>query len=557
MPVALLGLIFIVCLILGYKFYSNLLAKHYKLDDSNITPAHQINDGVDFVPTRLFYLLGQHFSAIAAAGPIVGPILACITFGWLPCVLWIIAGAIFIGAVHDFSTLFASVRHKALSIVEIVRGNLGRRAHIAFMLFIWLSLMYVIVAFTDVTAQTFLGKVEELEGSFKFNPGGAVAGASVMYLFLALLMGIFQKTIAPPLWLLTIIFVPLTLIVVWLGTHISTVFVFEIKTWYVLILLYCFVASLLPVWLLLQPRGYLGGFVLYLAFFCGCIGIFFGGFTIEQPIFKSWTGTRLDENLIPFLFVTIACGACSGFHGLVCSGTTSKQIDKESHCRPIGYGGMLLESFVALIALSTVIILTPQQAKSVAPGKLYGEGLAKFLTLLIGKENFIFAATFGSMAFSTFVFDTIDVATRLGRYLLQELFNSRTFTTAFFATLLTCGCPLLLLLTSKQGGWKMFWVLFGTSNQLLAGLTLLVVSVWLKNSEKTFWFTLVPSVFLIIITVISLLLHTKIAISEIVSKGIAFSPVIINGFISLILMFLVTILIYNALKRMSVSCLSR
>ncbi len=548
MPLALLGLIFISCLLLGYNIYSRYLAKQYKLDDNNITPANEINDRIDFVPTKPFYLLGQHFSAIAAAGPIVGPILACMNFGWFPCILWIILGAIFIGAVHDFSSLVASIRHKALSIVEIVRINIGKRSHIAFMIFIWISLLYVIVAFTDVTAQTFLGKVEELEGNFKFNPGGAVAAASIMYLAIAFVMGTVQKITKPPLWILTVIFIPAILIAVWLGTKISTIFILELKSWYILILLYCFIASLLPVWLLLQPRGYLGGFVLYMAIFIGIIGIFFGGFSVKQEFFKRWTGIKLDENLFPFLFVTIACGACSGFHGLVCSGTTSKQVDKESHCKQIGYGGMLLESFVALIALSTILIISSEQAKGIAPGKLYGDGIANFLTILIGKENFIFAATFGAMAFSTFVFDTIDVATRLGRYILQELFNSKSIRTAIIATALTCGIPLILLLISQTGMWKSFWILFGTSNQLLAGLTLLTISVWLKKSGKKYWFTLLPCLFIMLITISSLILHIKISITTLRLNNYTSSPHLINSFISCALILIVIILTYDAIK---------
>jgi carbon starvation protein len=352
MNLALLGAGVTCLLLLGYAFYGRFLAARLGLDATRQTPAEQVNDGVDFVPTGPFYLLAQHLSAIAAAGPIVGPIAACLAFGWLPCLLWIVLGVVFIGAVHDFTALVSSVRTGARSIVEIVRQNLGRRAHVAFIAFIWLSLLYVLIAFVDVTAQTFLGQTEELAGSFSFNPGGAVAAASVLYLLLAIVMGVVQRVWDPPLSLLTLIFVPATLVVVWLGTRLSTVLLLPASTWYWLILGYCFVAALLPVWLLLQPRGYLGGFVLYLALLVGVAGIFFGGFDVRYQAFKGWGGPKFGESLFPFLFVTIACGACSGFHGLVCSGTTSKQIAREPHCRPIGYGGMLLEAFVALIALA-------------------------------------------------------------------------------------------------------------------------------------------------------------------------------------------------------------
>ncbi|MEO8755767.1 MAG: carbon starvation CstA family protein, partial [Casimicrobiaceae bacterium] len=344
MTLPLLALLAIVVLYLGYTFYGGFIARQYRLDDARVTPAVAINDGVDFVPTRPFYLLGQHFSAIAAAGPIAGPILACQQFGWLPCLLWIGFGVVFIGAVHDFSSLIASVRHQGRSIAEIVKETLGRRAWLAIMLFIWLALIYVIVAFTQITASTFVSGGEDLVGAeFRFNPGGAVALASVLYLLLAVVMGLVDRFLHPPLWLQTVIFVPGMLVMVWVGTQFSTVLVLGPKTWGLIILAYCFASSLVPVWALLQPRGYLGGFVLYLAIFVGVFGILFGGFAIEQPAWKGWSAPGASGTLFPFLFVTIACGACSGFHGLVCSGTTSKQIGKESDCRSIGYGAMLLE----------------------------------------------------------------------------------------------------------------------------------------------------------------------------------------------------------------------
>lgn len=245
----------LLLLYLGYRFYGNFISKQYALNDNVPTPAVQQEDGIDFIPTKPFYLLGQHFSAIAAAGPIAGPIIACQIFGWLPCVLWILLGVVFIGAVHDFSSLVASVRHGAKSVAEMIRINLGMRAYFAIMLFIWIALVYVIVAFTDVTAGTFVGLSEELEGrNFSFNPGGAVAVASTLYLVLSVAMGITQRKMNLPLWLITLIFVPSTLAAVWMGTKISTLLLFSHKTWGILILLYCFVASLLPLWLSSRPR---------------------------------------------------------------------------------------------------------------------------------------------------------------------------------------------------------------------------------------------------------------------------------------------------------------
>lgn len=540
----LIALATLAFLALGYRSYGRFVARQYALDDRTPTPAVAVNDGVDFVPTRPFYLLGQHLSAIAAAGPIAGPILACQAFGWLPCLLWISLGVVFIGAVHDFSSLVASVRHGGRSVAEIVRLEMGPKAWIAIMAFIWIALVYVILAFTDITAATFVGKTEDLEGLVvRFNPGGAVAMASILYLLLSIAMGLVERYLRPPLWLSTAIFVPATLLMVWLGTQLSTVLVLPGRTWAVLILLYCFVASLTPVWALLQPRGYLGGFVLYMALAVGTIGIFFGGFPVQQEAFKTWQAPGLTGSLFPFLFVTIACGACSGFHGLVCSGTTSKQIARESHCRPVGYGSMLLEAFVALIALSTVMIATTGELQGKGPGAIYGAGFGRYLAILIGERHLLFATTFGAMAFSTFVFDTLDVSTRLGRYILQELFSWGDRKGALLATGITTLVPLALLLAAGEESYRAFWTLFGTSNQLLAALTLLVLSVWLHRSRKPAFFTLLPMAFVALTTLWSLAVQAAAAF-----RGAATTTSVANGLVSLVLLGLAFVLMGEAAR---------
>jgi carbon starvation protein len=549
MTLPVLALLTVGLLVIGYTLYGSFIAGQYQLDDSIVTPSVAVNDGVDFVPTQPFYLLGQHFSAIAAAGPIAGPILACMQFGWLPCILWIALGVIFIGAVHDFSSLVASVRHRGRSVAEIVKENLGDRAWLAIMLFIWIALIYVILAFTDITASTFVTGGEELSGNaVGFNPGGAVAAASVMYLLLAVVMGLIDRWLHPPLWLLTVVFVPATLAVVWLGTHVSTVLVFGAKTWGMLILAYCIVASLVPVWALLQPRGYLGGFVLYMALLVGVIGIFFGDFPVRQEAFKTWQAPGVSGALFPFLFVTIACGACSGFHGLVCSGTTSKQVRRESHCRPIGYGGMLLEGFVALIALSTIMMVDSSEIVGQAPGAIYGAGLGRFLSVLIGEQHLVFATTFGAMAFSTFVFDTLDVSTRLGRYILQELLGwsgARGMIGATVGTILPAMCFLGL---AGDGSYRMFWTLFGTSNQLLAALTLLAVSVWLSRTGRRYWFTVAPMLFVMTMTLWSLMLQAKAALLALAQGGGRFGVDTVNGAVALALILLAGLLMVDGGK---------
>jgi carbon starvation protein len=273
-----------------------------------------------------------------------------------------------------------------------------------------------------------------------------------------------------------------------------------VRTWAFLILAYCAVASVAPVWALLQPRGYLGGFVLYLALGLGVIGVLFGGFEIKQEAFRTWDTGAMGGTLFPFLFVTIACGACSGFHGLVCSGTTSKQVDRESHMQPVGYGAMLAEGFVALIAMVTIMIMSSEEISGLAPGTIYGNGIGRFLTLLIGRDNLAFAITFGAMAFSTFVFDTLDVCTRLGRYIIQELFGWKGTMGIAGGTLLTIAVPYYVMATADQGMYLKFWTLFGASNQLLAGLTLLSITLWLYHARKRIAFTLVPMIFILVIT---------------------------------------------------------
>ncbi len=546
MSLPIIAVVFLAVLLVGYRWYGRWIARQFAVDDQRRTPAHEVNDGVDFVPTRPFYLFAQHFSAIAAAGPIAGPIIAAQAFGWLPCLLWIGLGVVLIGAVHDFSSLTASVRHGARSIAEITREHLGQTAGRAMMAFMWIALLYVIVAFADITAGSFDRGTEELAGTQNaFNPGGAVAIASVMYLGLSVLLGLVERYLKPPLWLSTIVFVPATLGAAWLGTKFSHVLIMDTRTWALLIIGYCGVASMLPVWSLLQPRGYLGGFVLYFALALGVIGIFFGGYEIQQPAFKSWDVGGMTGTLFPFLFVTIACGACSGFHGLVCSGTTSKQIDRESHLHPVGYGAMLAEGFVALIALVTVMIMTGDELKGLKPGTIYGNGLGEFMTLLIGPEHRAFAITFGAMAFSTFVFDTLDVSTRLGRYIIQELFGWKSKAGAVVAVVLTIAPAAFILGTAPTGSYVGFWTLFGASNQLLAALTLLAITVWLYQARKRIAFTLLPMIFVLTITLWSLL--TLVVAHLQASQG--FDVSLLNGVTASALIVLALFLAISALLK--------
>ncbi len=499
------------CLFLasGYVLYSRVLVTWFDLSPTRTTPAHARKDGVDFVPAKAPLLLGQHFSAIAAAGPIVGPILAGLWFGWLPALLWILFGAVFLGAVHDFGALVASVRHQARSIVEIVREQLGPRAHLCFMGFVWLSLVYVIIAFTDLTSASFVEPTH----------GGGVACSSLWYLVAAVAMGGCLSRLHMPLPLATVLFVPVVGLIIWCGQAFPITLppVGSIRPqliWNGIILVYCGIASIIPMWLLLQPRGYLGGFFLYLTLGAGIIGLFLGGDRVQYPALLGWRGPQ-GFPLVPMLFVTVACGACSGFHGIVSSGTTSKQVSTEPDCRLVGYGGMLLEGLVAVIALATVMVLIPGDAAATQPpDRIYASGLSHFVEQFgVSRE---FARSFVLLAFATFIYDTLDVATRLGRYVLQELTGWQGRWGGIAATGCTLALPLLcvsLTLTDAAGNtvpaWKVFWTIFGASNQLLAGLTLLTITVWLKQSGRPFWMAAVPSAFMLLMTLWALSLLTR------------------------------------------------
>ena len=533
----------------AYFLYGRFLARHFELNPKRKTPACTVNDGVDFVPAKKEFLLGQHFSAIAAAGPIVGPILAALWFGWLPVLLWIIGGAIFFGAVHDFSSLIGSVRHRSESIVEMVREYLGPRGHILFLLFVWLSLIYVITAFTDLTSNSFVEP--EL--------GGGVATSSALYLLIGIAMGFALYRFKMPLNIATFIFLPLVLLAIWFGQFAplripSASFASSQQIWNFILLAYCFIASVIPVWVLLQPRGYLGGFFLYVTLFAGIVGLFLGGEKIAYPAFIGFTSAK-GLPLFPLLFVTVACGACSGFHGIVSSGTTSKQVANETDCKMIGYGGMLLEGLVALIALSTVMILAKgDPLVNAGPDRIYADGLSRFV------EHFGiprgFARSFALLAFTTFIYDTLDVATRLARYIFQELFGWKSKLGTVIATGASLFIPLLcvsLKMTDASGNlipaWKVFWTIFGTSNQLLAALTLMILSVWLFRSGKSWWVSLIPMFFMMTMTLWSLFLMMKPMFVGILSGAPAFDFI---GLIALLLFGLAFLLILEALKTVRV-----
>jgi carbon starvation protein len=502
-----------VLLALAYGVGGWGLSRLLRLNDRSPTPAHQVDDGIDFVPLPKSQLLPQHFSAIAAAGPIVGPILAGQQFGWLPALLWILGGAIFIGGVHDLVALVASVRHQGRSIAEVVREHVSRTSFILFLIFIWLALVYIIVAFTDVTAAAFIGPASEANGGVS---GGSIATASLIYLTITLGLGLFVHRTGVSLTRAALPCVILVALAILISPQVpldlSSLLGWSEsqarKFWDAGLLVYCLIAGILPVWLLLQPRGQLGGYFLYAALAAGAGGLLLGGEQIKYPAFRGWAieeGSRLVP-LVPFLFITIACGACSGFHGLIASGTSSKQLNYERDARVVGYGAMLLEAMVAIVSLCCVMMFAEGSAElKGTPNQIYARGIGNFCAAFGIPMHWGIA--FALMAFTTFIYDTLDVCTRLGRYILQELTGWTGRAGTVFATSLTAGVPLYFLLRhpadAPQPVWRAFWNLFGASNQLLAALTLLCGTVWLWRTRRAAWVWLITGIPTVLMYVMS------------------------------------------------------
>ncbi len=525
-----------IILTIAYVVYGRILARLFELNPNRKTPAVEMHDGVDYDALAPSSLVPQHFSAIAAAGPIVGPILAGLTFGWLPALIWILVGSILIGGVHDFSSLVASIRHKARSIAEVVRDNMSRWSYLLFLSFIWIALIYIIVAFTDVTAASFIGEATAANGDVG---GGAIATASLIYLVLTIVMGLCVKYLKMPMGRATIAFSILVIGAIVVGPYIPfdaaqlswnggghsdgiyaagkagdvaaiTTQSYARKGWDIVLLLYCLGAGVAPVWLILQPRGQLGGYFLYAALAAGALGLVLGGAVASYPAFRGWEVAKASggppDLLFPLLFIMVACGACSGFHSLITSGTTSKQLRNETDAKVVGYGTMLMEAMVAIVSLSCVMMFAAgsEELKGNA-NQIYAQGIASFLGVLgIAKKV---GMCFALMAFATFVYDTLDVCTRLGRFIIQELTGLHNRLGRYLGTALTAGVPIYFLLvhpnvTFNAAGvaappapvYQVFWNLFGASNQLLAALTLLGVTVWLWRTRRAWWVWIVTGI---------------------------------------------------------------
>jgi carbon starvation protein len=502
---------------LAYRLARPRLASWVGLDDRRPTPAHAEPDD-DRHPARAGALLPQHFSAIAAAGPVVGPILAGSLFGWGPTLAWILLGAILIGGLHDFLALVASIRNKGRTIAELVRLHASPLSHRLFLGFIWISLVYVIVAFADVTAGTFVARGAPGEDA----PGPAVASASVGYLLLAVAMGLAVRRGLrgdTARW----VFLPLVAVVIGLGQAFP-LDLGDARAWTLVLLAYCALASMAPVWLLLQPRGELGGWFLYGVIAVASAGLVIGGlggsleikapFITDAPLLGDLAGAA---PILPILLITVACGACSGFHAIVASGTTSRQLDKESDAVPVAYGGMLLEAFFAALTLAVFCVVGGMAG---SPDRTYAQGIALLAeTATFGLIPQAVALPVALLGFATFVFDTLDACTRLARYTLCELLGLTGKAGAWFATLATLAIPAALAFLPKvtQGGaevplWRTFWTIFGMSNQLLAALALLAVTLWLRSEGRRWWPAFAPALVMLLAagSALTLLLHARL-----------------------------------------------
>ncbi|CDF57683.1 carbon starvation CstA family protein [Thermobrachium celere] len=495
-----LWLIFIgiIVFLVAYVSYGAYLAKQWGIDPKRPTPSHTNFDNVDYVPTNSKVLLGHHFASIAGAGPIAGPIQASI-FGWLPVFLWIVIGSIFFGAVHDFGSLLASIRHGGKSIGEIIEVNVGKKGKKLFNTFAWLTLILVVAAFTDIVASAFAYN-PEVKG---FQAGPAAGTASVLFIFLAVLFGFMVYRKGYNLAVSTVVGVILIFLAIYIGYKFPFIALSK-KAWYVILLIYIFLASTLPVWLLLQPRDYLNSFLLYAMLIGGFLGILVMRPTLQLAAFKGFTVTTKAgaQYLFPILFVTVACGAISGFHSLVSSGTSAKQIDKESDAQLVGYGAMLIEGFLAIIALISVAYVAKAEG---APAAVFASGVATFMSKI--GIPFEVGKVFITLAFTAFALTSLDTATRLGRYIFQEYVETvwgkeSKLNNMYVSTLITVVISALLLMY----GYQKIWPIFGTANQLLSALALLAVTAWLARNNKKNIMTIVPMVFMFAVTLTALVI---------------------------------------------------
>ncbi len=482
---------------IAYVTYGSWLCKQWGIDPSRRTPAETLCDNVDYIPTPPGVLMGHHFSSIAGAGPIVGPITAAV-FGWVPVLLWVLIGSIFFGGVHDFGSLFASVRFDGKTIGQIIEATLGKSGKFLFSIFAYVTLLVVIAAFANIVAATFVA-----------SP--AAASTSLLFIALAICFGLSVYRGGLSFQLGTIIGVVMLVVCIALGNMFPLVL--SKPTWICILMAYIFVASIAPVWILLQPRDYLNSFLLY-----ACIAFALIGITIYQPTLQLPAVTSFDPSgkgtnpMFPMLFVTVACGAISGFHSLVSSGTTSKQLNNEGNAKLVGYGSMLLEGVLAVVSIVAVGYVGSDKLtellKAGGPVNVFADGVGTFMTTF--GFPFAIAKSFVALTISAFAMTTLDTSTRLGRFIFQELFShvdpktgkeeGSIMTNPYFAT----GITVVLAGYMSLGSYLTIWPIFGAANQLLAALSLLTIGVWLKSVGKNNLMVLIPMCFMFCVTLVAL-----------------------------------------------------
>jgi carbon starvation protein len=497
------------CFAIGYRWWGQRIAALMGVDAKRLTPAHERADGRDFVPAKNWLVLfGHHFSSICGAGPIIGPALAVAYWGWAPSLLWLLVGSILMGAVADFSSLFVSVRSDGQSVPEIARPEISPRARLLFSLFIWLALILVIAVFAIFAARTFIEEADAVVPSFGLIP-------------VALLTGFLMYRTAMSNSLVTVVGIALLLLALIAGVRLpvelpSLLGLSPESLWIAVLLVYCFIASITPVQVLLQPRDYLASFLLIAAIGVGVLSVFISAPTMQPVAFhalspQEWAGAG---PIWPMLFVTIACGAISGFHSLVSSGTTCKQISSEAHACRIGYGGMLTESLVGVLVVICVgaALSYDQLAVTLRTGgpiAAFSQGYGALSLPVLGGYGKAFAV----MALNAFILTSLDTATRIGRYLTQELLGTSNM---YLSTFLVVGASAALAFT---GQWARIWPAFGTSNQLIAALALLVASCWLMRRGRRYLYTLVPACIMLVTTIAAFVYQLHGALTRIDGSG--------------------------------------
>jgi carbon starvation protein len=486
-------------LLLAYLLYGRWLARKWGVDPKKATPAHEFEDGVDYVPTRPSVVFGHEFASIAGAGPINGPIIAAM-FGWVPVLLWILIGGVFIGAVQDFSALYASVKNKGKTIGYIIESYIGKTGKRLFLLFVWLFSILVVAAFADIVRGTFAGF--NAEGA-RITANASVATTSMLFIAVAVVLGFFIRKVKPNGIVSAVVAIALLAVCIAMGLLFPLYLSREL--WLYIVFAYIFVASITPVWALLQPRDYLNSFLLVIMIGGAFLGIVFSAPAISIPAFM---GFNVNGNyLFPVLFVTVACGAVSGFHALVASGTASKQIDNERHMLPISFGAMLVECLLAVISLIAVgSLAVGGKLPSGTPPVIFATAVSGFLIKLGLPENATY--TIITLAISAFALTSLDSVSRVGRLAFQELFTEdlkagqkpsglgAVLSNKYIATLLTLFVGYLLAIL----GYQNIWPLFGSANQLLAALTLIACAVFLKKTRRRGDMLYVPMFFMLAVT---------------------------------------------------------